>query len=1014
MELAAPAKVPQKKKLLNGVNITFTYPSGSKYVGGFKDGKLHGYGVYTYVPSGDEYAGEWKADMKHGHGTYTYARGDKYVGEWFAGKKNGKGLFLFANGDEYIGCWSEDKMDGYGVFTLKSNDSKYCGYWQEGVRFGKGTLYYGNGDIYEGEWVDGKEQGLGTFQEMNGELYTGEWNGGTMEGKGVIREKGLIFLVEYMGGFIIAKIPFDPLVETIEPGWERAYARFCEWLQRSKDPEKKPGRTKEEEVDQSCREENAVLKRRVEALMNSLRNAVDTPIGEDTDKKQLLLLADRNREYQMELETTIDTLRLRAGLIEGTLQEKMLEQMRLKEELKVKNMNLASALEKLDAMGSRRSRFASESVDNSGLAEGIEELSVLREEKIVLLKKNTEYQKRVTFLTSENTKLTSSLRKAEEQTEAITQAYDTMREHFDEFTRLLSLQQQDGSMGISTVVDSPEKEMEGDVVANQLRLINKINAELSECNRALERKAIGKENGFLNDESKRNKTNGALQEKNSSLQETVNVLRSELQHTKQTLQCTTETLEAYKRKNNDLSEQVSAAAKSQCVDALLKKAIDEKTERVAKLENENAELARLLEEARAQVEEDRAVVNVQLSKTRRLSSSQQHEADMEDAKKERAKLRKKIKKLTGERAKTSLELYETQISLSRVERVLQMLEGGIVVAAYVREDGSAIGDTVVKIDPVNTSQLLYTSENVEHAYQFDCCVSEDVATQTLFNELRRPLILISLGLQVSFVTLGESHTNKSTFLKSLFPFFMECLNSMKDQHRAEVYSISYRVAVIEIGVHGGYDCISRSSVRRIVKDDHGYVAPEGVTFSDCLPTDIFSTVSKAVENRIQVNGQSHMWIQIQRIRTHRVLQTTVTGRLTFLDLCGPAPLLNQVDIEAALFANQSTTAIADVICALQARQSVVPFTKSLETHLLFDLFGGNSFTTILGCMNKGSKHAEATGNTLTLLDRFAKIQNGPFLQDFISSDVLRWKEIVSALSSVEQSRKEMTAVDDVR
>ena len=61
----------------------FTYPSGSKYVGEFKDGKKNGQGTYTYT-SADIYVGEWKDDKRDGQGTYSWANGNKYVGEWNA------------------------------------------------------------------------------------------------------------------------------------------------------------------------------------------------------------------------------------------------------------------------------------------------------------------------------------------------------------------------------------------------------------------------------------------------------------------------------------------------------------------------------------------------------------------------------------------------------------------------------------------------------------------------------------------------------------------------------------------------------------------------------------------------------------------------------------------------------------------------------------------------------------------------------------------------------------------
>ena len=60
---------------------TYTWASGHKYVGGYKDGKQHGQGTYTWA-SGSKYVGEFKDGKRNGQGTTPMARVEnKYVGE---------------------------------------------------------------------------------------------------------------------------------------------------------------------------------------------------------------------------------------------------------------------------------------------------------------------------------------------------------------------------------------------------------------------------------------------------------------------------------------------------------------------------------------------------------------------------------------------------------------------------------------------------------------------------------------------------------------------------------------------------------------------------------------------------------------------------------------------------------------------------------------------------------------------------------------------------------------------
>ena len=64
---------------------TITFPSGSRYVGEFRDGKRTGQGTMSFldgVKYKGKYEGKWKDGRKNGQGTETYPSGRKYEGEW--------------------------------------------------------------------------------------------------------------------------------------------------------------------------------------------------------------------------------------------------------------------------------------------------------------------------------------------------------------------------------------------------------------------------------------------------------------------------------------------------------------------------------------------------------------------------------------------------------------------------------------------------------------------------------------------------------------------------------------------------------------------------------------------------------------------------------------------------------------------------------------------------------------------------------------------------------------------
>ena len=139
---------------------TYYFSSNSTYIGGWKNGKLHGQGTFNY-PSGNIYVGEWKNGNRHGHGTLTISDGTKYVGEYKNGNKHGPGTHIDANGEKRVG---EYKADGTFVQKneIKSSKTKAVDLSNKNKSKSKkpckgakwnycyGTVTYSSGDKYDG------------------------------------------------------------------------------------------------------------------------------------------------------------------------------------------------------------------------------------------------------------------------------------------------------------------------------------------------------------------------------------------------------------------------------------------------------------------------------------------------------------------------------------------------------------------------------------------------------------------------------------------------------------------------------------------------------------------------------------------------------------------------------------------------------------------------------------------------------------------------------------------------
>ena len=106
---------------------TYIFESADKYVGEWKDGKLHGHGILTYTSgeqARDKYVGQFENDTFHGKGTFTYVErknsGDmiiKYTGDFVEGKRHGNAKSWGADGTIHEGEWKNDMRNGKGTFS---------------------------------------------------------------------------------------------------------------------------------------------------------------------------------------------------------------------------------------------------------------------------------------------------------------------------------------------------------------------------------------------------------------------------------------------------------------------------------------------------------------------------------------------------------------------------------------------------------------------------------------------------------------------------------------------------------------------------------------------------------------------------------------------------------------------------------------------------------------------------------------------------------------------------------
>jgi hypothetical protein len=137
------------------------FADGTKHVGIFRKGRLHGHGVVMH-PDGHRLEGEFREGKPYNcKGALRYSDGTVEEGEWVEGHLTGPCKRILQDDEEQVGAFQKGCLHGHGVVTYPG------GYRLEG-EFREGRIYNGSGSLYEA---------------VSGILKVGRWSRGQFRGK---------------------------------------------------------------------------------------------------------------------------------------------------------------------------------------------------------------------------------------------------------------------------------------------------------------------------------------------------------------------------------------------------------------------------------------------------------------------------------------------------------------------------------------------------------------------------------------------------------------------------------------------------------------------------------------------------------------------------------------------------------------------------------------------------------------------------------------------------------------
>lgn len=167
----------------------FIEPGAIFYFGGYKDGKMTGWGSYYDTDGVLLYQGEWKNDspyvkeFKEGIYTLNHSDNSKWLeGFWQDGLMHGSGTAYYKEGGLlYEGDYQNGLYHGIGKYYERDKTLIYHGGFVENYPNGIGNVFYPSGMImYEGKFSDALFHGWGKYFFEDGTLeFEGEWNKGS-------------------------------------------------------------------------------------------------------------------------------------------------------------------------------------------------------------------------------------------------------------------------------------------------------------------------------------------------------------------------------------------------------------------------------------------------------------------------------------------------------------------------------------------------------------------------------------------------------------------------------------------------------------------------------------------------------------------------------------------------------------------------------------------------------------------------------------------------------------------
>ncbi|XP_034083974.1 kinesin-like protein KIFC3 [Gymnodraco acuticeps] len=357
----------------------------------------------------------------------------------------------------------------------------------------------------------------------------------------------------------------------------------------------------------------------------------------------------------------------------------------------------------------------------------------------------------------------------------------------------------------------------------------------------------------------------------------------------------------------------------------------------------------------------------------------------------------------SEANKDLLEKYRKEVALRRkYHEQLVELKGNIRVLCRVKpvlkEDQHEEGQSVVvTTDPNNESSLNVLNKGKDRIFELDKVFHPQATQEEVFQEIE-PLVTSCIdGYHVCIFAYGQTGSGKTYTMegsvenpginqRALKHLFSEI------EERKDMWTYTVTVSSVEIYNEVLRDLLSKDGEKLDIKinpDGTGQLHVPGLRVIEVKSFQhIKKILAKARRNRItfgtqmnQHSSRSHALLCVTVQGTDLATGSKTTGKLNLVDLAGSERVWKSgaegERLKEAQNINRSLLSLGDVIQALRARQTHIPFRNSRLTYLLQDSLGKGSKTAMVVQVSALESNVGETLCSLKFAQRVCKVELGP-------------------------------------